>query len=70
MVSSGSLNTNISYWFDATRLLTEIPGLPLIGTAPEKAGVLSLVLDGHRTEDVGATLNREGIAVRSGHHGA
>jgi cysteine desulfurase/selenocysteine lyase len=52
----------------ATRLLTEIPGLRLIGTAPDKAGVLSFVLDGHRTEDIGAALNREGIAVRAGHH--
>jgi len=52
----------------ATRLLKEIPGLRLIGTAPDKAGVLSFVLDGHRTEDVGAALNREGIAVRAGHH--
>jgi cysteine desulfurase/selenocysteine lyase len=52
----------------ATRLLKEIPGLRLIGTAPEKAGVISFVLDGQRTEDVGSALNREGIAVRSGHH--
>ena len=52
----------------ATRLLKEIPGLRFIGTAPDKAGVLSFVLDGHRTEDVGAALNQEGIAVRSGHH--
>jgi cysteine desulfurase / selenocysteine lyase len=52
----------------ATRLLKEIPGLRLIGTAPEKAGVLSFVLDGHKTEDIGTALNREGIAVRAGHH--
>jgi cysteine desulfurase / selenocysteine lyase len=52
----------------ATRLLKDIPGLRLIGTAPEKAGVLSFVLDGHSTQDVGTALNREGIAVRSGHH--
>jgi len=52
----------------ATRLLNEIPGLRLIGTAAEKAGVLSFVLSGHKTEDVGAALNHEGIAVRSGHH--
>jgi cysteine desulfurase/selenocysteine lyase len=52
----------------ATGLLKGIPGLRLIGTAPDKAGVLSFVLDGFRTEDVGAALNREGIAVRSGHH--
>lgn len=52
----------------ATRFLKEIPGLRLIGTAPEKAGVLSFVIEGQRTEDVGSALNREGIAVRSGHH--
>ena len=52
----------------ATRLLKEIPGLRLIGTAAEKAGVISFVLNGYKTEDVGAALNREGIAVRSGHH--
>lgn len=52
----------------ATRLLNDIPGLRLIGTAAEKAGVLSFVLDGHSTEDIGSALNQEGIAVRSGHH--
>jgi len=52
----------------ATRELLKIPGLCLIGTAKEKAGVMSFVLEGHRTEDVGVALNREGIAVRSGHH--
>jgi cysteine desulfurase/selenocysteine lyase len=45
-----------------------IPGLRMIGTAPEKAGVMSFVIDGVRTEDVGAALDQEGIAVRSGHH--
>lgn len=52
----------------ATRLLKDIPGLRLIGTAPDKAGVLSFTLDGYRTEEVGAALNQYGIAVRSGHH--
>jgi cysteine desulfurase / selenocysteine lyase len=52
----------------ATKGLLTIPGLRLIGTAKEKASVLSFVLDGFRTEEVGAALNREGIAVRSGHH--
>ena len=52
----------------ATRLLKDIPGLRLIGTAPDKASVVSFVLDGFKTEDVGAALNKEGIAVRSGHH--
>jgi cysteine desulfurase/selenocysteine lyase len=42
--------------------------LRIIGTAAEKAGVLSFVLDGVRTEEVGDLLNREGIAVRAGHH--
>ena len=52
----------------ATRLLKDIPGLRLIGTAPDKAGVLSFVLGGYRTEEVGTALNQSGIAVRSGHH--
>jgi cysteine desulfurase / selenocysteine lyase len=52
----------------ATEGLQRIPGLRLIGTAREKAGVLSFVLEGFRTEDVGAALNRQGIAVRAGHH--
>ena len=43
-------------------------GLRLIGTAREKAGVLSFVIPGKRTEDIGAALDKEGIAVRSGHH--
>jgi len=52
----------------ATEGLERVPGLRLIGTAPDKAAVLSFVLDGVRTEDVGTALDQEGIAVRSGHH--
>jgi cysteine desulfurase/selenocysteine lyase len=52
----------------AMEAMQRIPGLHLIGTAREKASVLSFVLDGFRTEDVGSALNKEGIAVRSGHH--
>ena len=52
----------------ATERLLAVPGLRLIGTAPEKASVMSFVLDGQRTEDVGGALDQEGIAVRSGHH--
>jgi cysteine desulfurase/selenocysteine lyase len=52
----------------ATAKLLAVPGLRLIGTAHEKAGVMSFVLDEVRTEDVGVALNQEGIAVRSGHH--
>jgi cysteine desulfurase/selenocysteine lyase len=48
--------------------LSRIAGLRIIGTAAEKAGVISFVLDGVRTEDVSALLDLEGIAVRSGHH--
>jgi cysteine desulfurase/selenocysteine lyase len=49
-------------------LLTSIPGLRLIGTAREKAGVLSFVLEGIHPHDVGTVLDRLGIAVRTGHH--
>jgi cysteine desulfurase/selenocysteine lyase len=52
----------------ATAHLKTIPGLRLIGTAPDKASVVSFVLDGFKTEQVGAALSKEGIAVRSGHH--
>jgi cysteine desulfurase/selenocysteine lyase len=52
----------------ATGLLKQIPGLRLIGTAAEKAGVISFVLKGISTEQVGAHLNKAGVAVRSGHH--
>ena len=51
-----------------TRLLQEVPGLRLIGTAPDKAAVMSFTLQGYSTEEVGKALNQEGIAVRSGHH--
>jgi hypothetical protein len=54
--------------FYATKLLLKIPGLRIIGTAKEKAGVLSFVMDGFRTEEIGDYLNRKGIAVRGGHH--
>lgn len=52
----------------ALRFLKDIPGLRLIGTAKEKASVISFTLEGFKTEEVGAALNKEGIAVRSGHH--
>jgi len=52
----------------ATRALQSVPGLRLIGTAAEKTSVLSFVLAGHDTQEVGAELNKAGIAVRSGHH--
>lgn len=52
----------------ATAGLRKVPGLRIIGTAKEKAGVISFVLENIRTQEVGAMLDQEGIAVRSGHH--
>ncbi|WP_138754454.1 family 2A encapsulin nanocompartment cargo protein cysteine desulfurase [Paenibacillus sinopodophylli] len=52
----------------ATEALHRVPGLQFIGTAKNKASVLSFVLSGYTTEEVGKTLSGEGIAVRSGHH--
>ncbi len=52
----------------ATQGLKTVSGIRLIGTAADKASVLSFVLEGYRTEEVGKALNNEGIAVRSGHH--
>jgi cysteine desulfurase/selenocysteine lyase len=51
-----------------TERLQAIPGLRLIGTAREKAGVLSFVLEGVHPHDVGTILDQEGIAIRTGHH--
>ncbi|MDR3209584.1 MAG: cysteine desulfurase, partial [Oscillospiraceae bacterium] len=52
----------------ATREVSKIPGLHLVGTAARKASVLSFVLDGHSIESVGKHLSARGIAVRAGHH--
>jgi len=52
----------------ATDALSAIPGLRMIGTAKEKAGILSFVLDGVHAHDIGTILDQEGIAIRTGHH--
>ena len=52
----------------ATAALSEIPGLRMIGTARRKTAVLSFVLEGVHPHDIGTILDREGIAVRTGHH--
>ncbi len=52
----------------AMEALRRIDGLTLIGTAKEKTSVLSFVLNGHTTQQIGEALNKVGIAVRSGHH--
>ena len=51
-----------------TEALSAIPGLRLIGTAREKASVLSFVMEGIHPHDIGTLLDRQGIAVRTGHH--
>ena len=52
---------------DATEKLSRVPGLRIIGTAREKAAVISFVMDGLHPNDVGTVLDQEGIAVRTGH---
>ena len=52
----------------ATARLLEIDGLRIIGTAREKAAVISFVLDGVHPHDIGTILDQEGVAVRTGHH--
>jgi cysteine desulfurase/selenocysteine lyase len=52
----------------ATQQLSAIPGVRLIGTAREKTGVLSFVLEPIHPHDIGTILDQEGIAIRTGHH--
>jgi len=52
----------------ATETVSAIPGIRLIGTAKEKAGVLSFLLDSIHPHDIGTILDQEGIAIRTGHH--
>ncbi len=52
----------------ATQVLSRIAGLRIIGTAKEKAGVISFVFDHVHAHDVGTILDQEGVAVRAGHH--
>ena len=55
----------LAYAADA---VSTIPGLRVVGTAKEKTGVLSFVLDGVHPHDIGTILDQEGIAIRTGHH--
>ena len=52
----------------ATKRLGEIEGIRFIGTAREKASVISFVLEGVHPHDIGTILDQEGIAIRTGHH--
>ena len=51
-----------------TEALAGIPGLRLIGTASQKAGILSFVMDDVHPHDIGTILDRDGVAIRAGHH--
>ena len=52
----------------ATACLADIPGVKIIGTAPNKASVLSFTIEGVHPHDIGTILDQQGIAVRAGHH--
>jgi cysteine desulfurase/selenocysteine lyase len=52
----------------ATRAISDIPGLRIVGTAKEKAAILSFTLDGVHPHDIGTILDRQGVAIRAGHH--
>jgi cysteine desulfurase/selenocysteine lyase len=52
----------------ATEQLKQVPGIRIVGTAPEKAGVVSFVLECAHPHDIGTILDTEGIAIRTGHH--
>ncbi len=51
-----------------TQMLEAVPGVRLIGTAPEKASILSFVMEGVHPHDIGTIVDGEGIAIRTGHH--
>ena len=52
----------------ATKALSAVPGLRLIGTAANKASILSFVLEGVHAHDIGTIVDTEGVAIRTGHH--
>jgi len=52
----------------ATQKLEQIDGLRIIGTAPQKAGVISFLVDGAHAQDIGLLIDQLGVAIRTGHH--
>jgi len=52
----------------ATEKLSRVPGLSIVGTAPQKASVISFTVDGIHPHDLGTILDAEGVAIRTGHH--
>jgi len=51
-----------------TAMLEALPGVRLVGTAPRKASILSFVMENVHPHDIGTIVDREGIAIRTGHH--
>ncbi|MGH9385179.1 MAG: SufS family cysteine desulfurase [Vicinamibacterales bacterium] len=51
-----------------TESLRSVPGLTLVGTAPRKASILSFVMEGVHPHDIGTIVDRQGVAIRTGHH--
>jgi len=52
----------------AEQMLSDIPGVRIVGTARDRAGIVSFVIQGVHPHDVGSVLDSEGIAIRTGHH--
>ena len=52
----------------ATERVSSLPGVRLVGTAPDKVAILSFVVEGLHAHDLATVLDREGIAIRAGHH--
>ncbi len=52
----------------ATEKVAEIPGIRIIGTAAEKSGIVSFLMDGVHSHDIGTVLDSQGVAIRAGHH--
>ena len=52
----------------ATKLMEQVPGLKIIGTAQNKGGIISFDIEGIHSLDIGTMLDLRGIAVRTGHH--
>ena len=65
---SGALAHEEALLRQATEALAGVDGLRVIGTAPEKASILSFVIDGMHPHDIGTFLDADGVAVRAGHH--
>jgi len=65
---AGALQHELALLKAATEQLTAIDGLRIIGTAPEKASVISFLIDDIHAHDIGTFLDAGGIAIRAGHH--